>query len=236
MADQRPSQEVENLSRQMRLSLKIAHHVSICIPWSDMSALMMGISQKDFLGQDSSISSIAKSLYQGENGKVLTGLLTDLAISAREDGLSQPISDHPQSNILDAWNMFQDGDDDAAGEGPVLILQAAISSELFWAANSNRYRAGLPKPHHAMAPFNRDVFEGRLRDVVSSLKLSLSSGSFHSWYAGAMEKDESEKLMMISLQNWQPVLRRAKSLKARTWSDPEMFPPRPDEASFDLSL
>lgn len=41
---------------------------------------------------------------------------------------------------------------------------------------------------------------------------------------------------VINLQGWQPTLRQAKSIKARSWTEPETFPLRSDEEGFDLSL
>lgn len=226
----------EEESRQSRIAQRIARQIGMSIPWSDMSARMMAAEDGALADRSSPIKAVIQSLMTGENSQEINRLLTELATSTRDDGLTGPVENEIGSRLLDAWNRFHDGEDWVAEFGPIPMLRAAIVSELIWAANEGRYRAGTPKPHHMDSRFDRSVFTKRLTEVIPSLKSSLESGRFPGWYIGATENMGDGKAIMIGLQDWQPTLRNSKGRKMERWSEPEIIPSREIDDSPQMSL
>lgn len=223
-------------SQRVILATKVAHHVSMSIPWSAMSALMIAPEDLPLVEEKSSVEDIFQTIFRGSRGNHLDQYLTALSVSAREEGLIFAVENPLESKIVDAWNRFASGEDITAEFGPVAVLRGAIASEIAWAANEGRYRAGIHKPHHLNSTFNRDLFEKRLEDMVPNLQQSLASGTFPDWYSGAIEPLSEKKALMIGLQDWQPTQMISKGRKMEKWSEPEVLPAMIHEEEHDLSM
>lgn len=213
-----------------RLALRAVRRIFEAVPWSEMSARMIG-SNGSILDADATVGSLRAEIFSGARGDAITRDLVALCREARRRGLLAPRENPAASPVLEAWNRFSEGDDSAAEEGPVAILRGMMASEVTWAATPTRNRRGDEAPRHVDARINHMLFWARMEAAVPSLAQTMAAGTSADWHDGAREaigRDgevrpaSARAVRRIRLAGWAPVLQQ-RSGKTLPWG-PAIIP------------
>lgn len=181
-----------------RLAARIARHIPMLLPWSDMSAILTGRQFRD----DMSVRDVINSIMEPE----VDDMLRKILFSAREEGLLPEVLENDiESPWIKSWNAWQENTE-TPEDLRVLTspLRAVVLSELAWAATPGRYRSGDLREDHLEAPLSRDTFESRIRDAMPRLQDALAKGTSADWHEGHLEMIGKRKQRRIVLEGWAP--------------------------------